>query len=730
MFGWWGRTVVKLRWLMVAFAVALVAVGVGWGTGVFNSLVTGGFDDPNSESVRVSERVAADLGRRDVDVVVLYSSDTATIDDATMRDPIVSTLEQLRQRPQVASVVSYYDTQAAAFVSNDRHATYAAVTLDAPDDNSKQDAYEEVKDALAAPGLTTQVGGVVAFRETADTMTEKDIVRGEMIAMPLVLVLLVLIFRGLVAASLPLMVGILAILGALTATRIIATGTEVSTFAANTITLLGLGLAVDYSLFIVSRFREEMAAGHDPPAAVARTMATAGRTVLVSGLTVGLALSSLLIFPQVFLRSMGMGGMAAVTVAMLASLTVLPAVLVLLGRRVDAGRIPLPRWHRRDAAPQTEAAVQRGGWARVAHSVMRRPVLYLVGVLVLLGLFASPFLRAEFSGANEKVLPPGTEPRVVSETIEANFPGGSASPLETLIVGASSSQVQGLIGEIEAVPAVTGARIGANQGDTTLVLVSYEGERAGKQAYDAVRAIRDLPRPDGVEVMVGGRSAMDVDRLDSLGDRLPWMALIMAGATMILLFLAFGSVLLPIQAVAMNLVSIGASFGVLVWGFQDGHLAGLLDFTSTGFIEPTIPILILVILFGLATDYEVFLISRVREEWDASGDNTASVAAGLQRTGRIITAAALLLIVVVIGSTTGQVVFAKMIGVGMLVAIAVDATLVRALLVPATLRLMGRWTWWAPGPLGKVYRRYGIRESAQPTVPTRAPEPEKAALLD
>ncbi|MFU8852190.1 MMPL family transporter [Micromonospora sp. SL1-18] len=727
MFGWWGRIVVKLRWLILVAAVALVAVGVGWGTGVFNSLVTGGFDDPNSESVQVSERIAADLGRRDVDVVVLYSSDTATVDDAALRDPVTATLDQLRQLPEVASVVSYYGTQAPVFVSDDRHATYAAVTLDAPDDNSKQDAYEAVKDKLAAPGVRTQVGGVVAFRATADEMTKQDIVRGEVIAMPFVLILLVLIFRGVVAASLPLLIGILAILGALTATRVIATNTDVSTFAANTITLLGLGLAIDYSLFVVSRFREELAAGYDPPAAVARTMATAGRTVLVSGLTVGLALSSLLIFPQVFLRSMGMGGMAAVTVAMLASLTVLPAMLALVGRRIDALRIPLPR--RRRATAPAEAAIQRGGWARLAHSVMRRPVLYLVAVLAVLGVFASPFLRAEFSGANEKVLPAGTEARVVSEEIEANFPGGSASPLETLLVGASPDQVQAFMGQIEGLPDVTGARLGDSRGDTTLVLVSYEGERAGKQAYAAVRAIRELPPPAGVEVMVGGRSAMDVDRLDSLGDRLPWMALIMAGATMILLFFAFGSVLLPIQAVLMNLVSIGASFGVLVWGFQDGHLAGLLDFTSTGFIEPTIPILVLVILFGLATDYEVFLISRVREEWDASGDSTASVAAGLQRTGRIITAAALLLIVVVIGSTTGQVVFAKMIGVGMLVAIAVDATLVRGLLVPATLRLMGRGTWWAPGPLGKVYRRYGIRESAEP-VPARVPEPEVAALVD
>jgi len=286
-------------------------------------------------------------------------------------------------------------------------------------------------------------------------------------------------------------------------------------------------------------------------------------------------------------------------------------------------------------------------------------------------------------------------------------------PIEVLVSGTPAAQVERFAAEVLHVPGVTGVQVTANRGESTLLSVAYTGEPTGDTAQEAVRTIRDLPAPDGAQVLVGGRPAADIDLLDSLGARLPWMALIMASATLVLLFLAFGSVVLPVKAVLMNLISIGASFGVVVWVFQDGHLADWLDFTPTGFIEPTNPILMLAVLFGLATDYEVFLLSRVREEWDRTGENAGSVASGLQHTGRIITAAALLLIVVVAGFATGGIVFLKLIGVGMIVAIVVDATLVRALLVPATMRLLGRWNWWAPGPLAKVYRRYGIRESGE-----------------
>jgi trehalose monomycolate/heme transporter len=708
MFAWWGRTVARLRWAVLAAALVLVAVGATWGTGVFSVVTGSGFDDPASEASRAAERITAEFGDRDADVIVLYSSDTATVDSPQFRDAVTETLDRLRQRPEVTTVTSWYETQSPAMISGDRRATYAAVQLDGADDDAKMAVFERLRADFVAPGVQTEIGGYVPLLDASNEQTVKDITRAEMLSLPVLLVLLILIFRGLVAAAMPLVIGMLAILGGFIAIRLLSLVTEISNFAINVITLIGLGMAIDYALFVVSRFREELNAGHDRRTAIVRTLATAGRTVFVSGLTITIALASLLIYPQAFLRSMALGGMSAVLIAMLGSLTALPALLVVLGPRINALRVPLPTWRRADPA----APGSRGAWARVAHSVMRRPVLYLLGVVVVLAALAVPFLRVNFGGFDERVLPPGTEVRVVSERLVAEFPGGTASPIEVLISGASAAEAAQFADEVGRLPGVTGVQIAAQRDEVTLLSVGYEGEPTGDTAYDVVRGIRDLPVTGDAEVLVGGRSAADVDLLDSLARRLPWMALVMAAATLVLLFLAFGSVVLPIKAVLMNLVSIGASFGAVVWVFQDGHFADWLNFTPTDFIEPSTPILMLAVLFGLATDYEVFLLSRVREEWDRTGDNTGSVATGLQHTGRIITAAALLLIVVVAGFAAGGVKVIKLIGIGMIVAIVVDATLVRVLLVPATMRLLGRWNWWAPGPLAKVYRRYGIHESA------------------
>lgn len=713
MFAWWGRAVVRLRWAVLAAAAALVVLGATWGAGVFGQLTGGGFDDPASESSRTAQRITDELGRQGADLVVLWSSDTTTADQPAFRDPVAATVTRLRERTEVVSVTTWYDTQAPALLSADRRATYALVQLHGTDEDTLTASYEAMRPALDTPGLHTETGGPVAFLREANTRTTEDITRAEILSMPVLLVLLVLIFGGLVAASTPLLVGGLAILGAFVAVRLVTMVTDVSLFAINVITLLGLGMAVDYALFVVSRFREELAAGHDTPTAIRRTMLTAGRTVFVSGLTIALAMASLLIFPQAFLRSMGLGGVAAVLVAMLAALTVLPALLAVLGPRIDAVRVPVP-WRRGSRGGRPAAGAGGGAWARIARSVMRRPVRYLVGVVVLLGVLAVPALRMEFGGFDERVLPADAGPRVVSERIAEEFPGATLAPVDILVSGAPAEAVPAFVERVAAVRDVTGVQVAAQRGDSTLLTVSYPGEPTGDTAEDLVGALRALPAPAGAEVLVGGRPAAERDLLDSLSSRLPWMALLMAAATLVLLFLAFGSVVLPVKAVLMNLVSIGASFGVVVWIFQDGHLAGLLGFTPTGFIEPSNPILMLALLFGLATDYEVFLLSRVREEWDRTGDNTSAVATGLQHTGRIITAAALLLIIVVGGFATGSMSYIKLIGIGMIVAILVDATLVRALLVPATMRLLGRYNWWAPGPLGRIYRRWGIKETADP----------------
>jgi RND superfamily putative drug exporter len=737
MFAWWGRLVYRARWWVLAFWAAVLVIGAVWGTGVFGTLSTGGFDDPSSPSSRAHARITEELGRQGGDVVVIYTAPGATVDQPGLKEPVERVLADLGRRPEVMTVTSYYGTGAPALVSTDRHATYLSIQLRDGEENGKLADLEAIRPVLAAGGgVETEVGGLFPFLKDANTQIENDIIRAEMLSLPILLVLMILIFRGLVAATTPLLVGILAILGAFIVVRLLAGFTEVSVFAANVITMLGLGMAIDYALFVVSRFREELAAGHPTRVAVARTIATAGRTVAVSGVTVALALSSLLLFPMDFLNSMSYGGMAAVLVGMLAALTALPALLAVLGGRINALRVPLPRWRREtaDGALPTE-----GGWARLARSVMRRPVLYLIVVSVVLVALAAPFLRASFGGFDERVLPEGTASRTVAERLADEFPGGGAAPVLALISGAGPQVAQAFADRAATLPNATGAQITTNRGDSSLVAVAYAGVAGSPEARQLVRDVRALPAPAGAEVLVGGRSASDLDQIESLTSRLGWMALYVGVVTFLLLFFAFGSVVLPLKAILMNVVSIGASFGVVVWIFQDGHLADQLGFTSTGYLEPTNLILMLAILFGLSTDYEVFLLSRIREEWDRTGDQAGdsegasqrseertergaghrrsveAVTAGLQRTGGIITAAALLLIVVVGGFATGGAATIKMLGIGTVVAVAVDAALVRTLLVPATMRLLGRWNWWAPGPLARVYRRYGIHESEAPT---------------
>jgi uncharacterized membrane protein YdfJ with MMPL/SSD domain len=362
---------------------------------------------------------------------------------------------------------------------------------------------------------------------------------------------------------------------------------------------------------------------------------------------------------------------------------------------------------------------------------MRRPVVYVAVIVPVLLLAGAPFLRVEFGGVDHRALPAGTESRVVSETLLTDFPGGGTTTIDPVVTFAddtvdsatNQAALDAYVDRVGALPGVTGVQVGAEQDGTALVSVHHDHEGISSEARDLVGAIRAVPAPDGAEVLVGGRAAELRDLLSSLGGTLPWMGLFVLGVTFALLFLAFGSVVLPLKAVVMNVLSLSASFGALVWIFQDGHLAGLLGFTSTGFVEATQPILMLAMAFGLSMDYEVFLLSRVREQWDRTGDNTAAVAGGLQRTGKIITSAALLLVVVIGAFATSGIVFIKMIGVGMIIAILVDATIVRALLVPATMRLLGRHNWWAPGPLARFWARWGLREDSDGPAAVTSPRP-------
>ncbi|HEY2796039.1 MAG TPA: MMPL family transporter, partial [Micromonosporaceae bacterium] len=707
MFARWGGFVVRSRWAVIIGAVALIAVGATWGAGLFDRLSSGGLLDPNTPSSLARAHISAVFGAEDADAFVLYRSASTPVTDPAFRDPVVAALTAARARPEVASVTDWYTTSSPALISTNQRETYVVVKLRPGDDDHKLADYRAVK-ALFVPAssvVTAEFGGPRGFYDDANLQTKKDIERAEELSMPILLILLIVIFRSVVAAVTPLVVGGLAILGAFVVVRLITEVTAVSTFAINIITLIGLGLSIDYALFIVSRFREELAAGHPTPEAVVRTMATAGRTVAVSGLTVTLALAGLLIFPQVFLRSMGYGAMAAVAIAMLASLTVLPAGLALLGHKINALRVPLPHRSRR---PDID-----GAWARLAHSVMRRPWLYLIGVLVVLAVLAAPVRHIAFGGLDTRTLPATAPARIVDDAMAHDFPPVDAAPIQVIVSGGDAS---GVLSRIRAIPSVTAATVAMTHGSDTLITVDYRGAATDAGARDAVQAIRALPAPPGGTIGVTGGTADLIDQLHGLARRLPWMLLLVVLVTSVLLFLAFGSVILPIKAILMNAVSLGAAFGAVVYVFQEGHFAHWLGFTPSGVIEPTNPILMIVVLFGLATDYEVFLLSRIREEYDAGADNRTSVALGLQRTGRIITSAAALLAIVVAGFAAGEIAFVKLIGVGMVVAIVVDATLVRALLVPATMRLLGDWNWWAPKPLARFQRRAGLAETALPLV--------------
>ncbi len=706
MFAWWGRFVARYRWAVLVATVALIGVGATWGASVFGSLTGGGFEDPGSPSAKAQERIVQLWGRQDTDVVVLYSSATLTFDEPGFQGPVTDVIDKLRARPQVANVNSPYEPAGQAFNSPDWHSVGVSIRLkaDPSDTDAQAAAFEAIEPLLAVDGLRTEVGGLVPFVRDANDQVARDVTRAEIISLPILFVLMILIFRGLIAALTPILVGVVSILGALTVTKILAGLTDVSVFAVNVITMIGLGMGIDYALFVVSRFREELAAGRTAAEAVERTLATAGRTVAVSGLVVALALSSLLLFPLGFLRSMAYGGVAAVLVAMLAALTALPALLAVLGPKIDLVRVPLPRLRR--TAPGDE-----GGWARLARSVMARPVGYALAATVVLVLLALPFGRATFGGFDERTLPAGTPSRTVAERLATEFPNGNPSPILVALENHSSAaDVTAFFERVRAVPGVETSMVVKSDDKNTLIAVKIDADPTSERAREIVEELRDVAPPAGATASLTGRAAYDADLLDTLGDRLPAMALYIMGATFILLFLAFGSLVLPLKAVLMNVVSIGASFGVVVWIFQDGHLADLLGFTSTGYLEPTNLILMLALLFGLSTDYEVFLLSRVREEWDATGDNRLAVARGLQRTGGIITAAALLLIVVVAGFAAGGSATIKMLGIGTLVAVAVDAAIVRTLLVPALMRLLGTRNWWA-GPFDGLYRQYGIREA-------------------
>ncbi len=692
--------------------VGLIAIGFfllagALGGSVANKLDPYGADDPATETVQARDNLQ-DAGLR-VPAVIAVVTD-APVDRPATRARVEAIERQLSERPGVASVSGYYDTRSPAFVSRDGDSTYLAVALKSTDEKEMQDEGSEIAAELSArPDIL--VGGFAVAQRQVNKQVERDLKTAELIAFPLLFLLSLLFFRSLVAAVLPLMIGGLAIVGTFLILRLASEFGSISIFALNLTTALGLGLAIDYSLFIVSRYREEIAKDGPGGAAMRRVLATSGRTVFFSSLTVAAALASLLVFPQSFLYSMGLGGALVALFTALISLTVLPAVLTLLGTRVNAGA---PGFLQRRAAADARPD-ESGFWYRLSRFVMRRPVPVATLSALLLIVLGLPFLGIKFNTVDPTVLPESAGARQTYETISDEFPPYHDTPIWIDVEGGgpgAAARVAARTRRVDGVAEVLPPR--RLDGDVTAVQAISANPFTSEASQSTVKAIRELAAPAGATVLVGGASADFVDLQSSLADHLPIALSIVIVATLLILFLMTGSVILPIKSLIMNFLNLSAVFGLLVLIFQDGRLEGLLDYSSPGAIEQTMPILLFAVAFGLSTDYAVFLLSRIKEARDNGASDSECVAIGLERTGRIVTAAALLFAVAMFAFATSQIIFIKENGVGTALAVLIDASIVRALLVPSLMALLGSWNWWAPAPLRRLHDRWGIGEGDAP----------------
>ncbi len=721
------RLLFQYRWSLLAASLLLLVLGSTYGIGVFDHLKNGGLTDSASESFRLSEQVNRDFPDSHISLLLLMHSPDRTVDNADYKTAANALLTAVKQDPATGSLISYYDTGDTHFVSKDRRSTYAIISFQGP--QPPADAYLRLRRNLRSPVLSITFGGPIVADYEIDQQVQNDLPRAESLSFPILLILLVIIFRSIIAAVLPLFIGGLSILTAFVLTRYFASFMDISVFAANIISLLGLGLAIDYSLLFVSRFRDEIAAGKDIPTSLEVTLRTAGESIFFSGCTVALSLLGMLVFPESFLRSMGLGGALATLVAMVSSLTVLPAILAVLGANINRWPLPLPFLRPARAAHRSRF------WFDFSHQVMRWAgwvVPLTLGILLLLGV---PFLHTRFANAGPESLPDQFQSRLSAEALRHDFGQNDNAPIQVLVTLPTSPldptqllDMASYVARLRKLPGVQhisslvsiDPRIPADSYNifysmdlpevrlakarfvherSTLLLIDYSGGSQDVETQKLVRTVRAASPPTGGTVLVGGDTAELVDRLDSLNKHLPIAAAAIIAATFVLLCFMLSSLLVPLKALLLNILSLSASFGAMTWIFQDGHLQRALGFTTSHSLDVTLPVLIFVLAFGLSTDYEVFLVSRIKEEYHRTGNNTESVALGVEKTAAIITSAALLLIVVVGAFGASKILPMKEIGVGLSIAIAIDATVVRMLLVPATMHLFGDWNWWMPGGL-------------------------------
>ncbi|WP_033189926.1 MULTISPECIES: MMPL family transporter [Nocardiaceae] len=704
---WASFVVSRKRWVLTIAIVAVALSGV-WGIGVFSKLSEGGFIDPGSEAAEVSTLVAG-LGQPTPDIVAIYTApEGKTIDD--IAPDVTAVLDEFQNEYSVENVTSYWTANAAAkqfLLSNDGTKALATVTL-GPKSGVTFSTFGDLPPKLVVPGVTSQFAGGSVVGVSFSTTLQSDLVRSEAIAIPITLVLLIFIFGGVVAAAVPVFVGILSVISALAILRALTVVTEVSSFSINVASLLGLGLAIDYGLFIVSRFREEMRAGVDPQNSAVRTVLTAGRTIVFSGLLLICAFAGMLVFPQPVVKSLGFGAMAAVASAAILSLTAVPALLAILGHRINS-----LTWSR-SASDRGDARAQKF-WGAVVTRVMRTPGIVAVVIVAALLVLSAPILKVTLGEVDYTALPQNDQARVAVETLNSEFPT-TGEGATVVLRGTDGQKPQGapiadITRQAEAVDGIARVQFTGSADDFVVVQATFsepsEGKSEVESTSDAVASLRQMTPPEGTEILVGGSRALVDDGNAAIAKWLPAMIAIMVVSTLILLFLAFGSIVLPIKAVLMAGLSLGATFGVLTWVFQEGHGAELLGVTPAP-LEATFVVLILAVVFGLSTDYEVFLMSRMVEARAGGATTEEAVTVGAQRTGRIVTAAALILIVVTGAFTISDLSIMRFLGVGMILALIVDATIIRMLLVPSLVKLMGEVNWWAPAWMKKVHEKVGI----------------------
>jgi uncharacterized membrane protein YdfJ with MMPL/SSD domain len=733
--------------ILIVYGLLLPALVWGAAT-VFPRLKGGGFEVPGSESYTTFTTLEREIKVGGADILALWSAPSGTVDDIEAYSAAFEAIARVEKDPSVVSHVSWYETGASQLITKDKTRTFLLITLRG-DEHERFKAIKRLEPLLTAAPMTLQLGGVVPVAESVQRIIADDLVRAESVALPVTAVLLLLIFGSGASASLPLILGVMALLMSLTGLRVLSEFGPVSIFSVNLASLLGLGLAIDYSLFLVSRFREELLQGEvDVEQAVVRTVMTTGRAVAFSGITVAASLLGLFFFPQMFLQSMAKGGILVVVGTVILALTLLPALMGVIGSRIDALKVPF--------APKFEDG-DEGFWFKTATVVMKYPKLVALAVLVPLVIVGLPFARFDPGFPDYRILPRGEPAFIANEILDREFDGDQLTPIDVMAVVKGDAlslenleRLQKLSDILEHIadnrPDLTKPKIVS--GLFTLIpgvdrdalfkklstpraelektdktaLLGIDAFAAGSYMRFAILLDHQYNRPEslgvihairaleieGIDISVGGPGAYLIDLKQNLVDRSPWMVATVIVVMFLVLFLVFGSVTLPIKAMLMNALSISASFGAIVWVFQDGRFSDVLDYIPLGISDCTAPLLMFSIVFGLSMDYEVLILARVQEEYKKTGDNDLAVSRGLARTGRLITSAALLLVVVIGAFGTSHIIFMKSLGLGMALAVLIDATIIRALLVPAAMKLMGDWNWWAPAPLKRLWAKVGL----------------------